>query len=229
VTARPVSPAFTRRRVDGWALGAGLAIVAISAVPASSGRVGAAERTLFEAVNGLSDAFEPAMKAAQFLGVLAIGPAVALTALAFRRYRLALASAMITVGKLAAERIVWRLIERERPGVTQPEAIVRGGSPTAGVSFVSGHVVLVTGLAWAATPYLHGRWRIVPWLVVAIVGWARIYLGAHNPLDVLGGFGLGLALGGAANLVVGAPSEHEEQPERGAPAAPSSAEGGGVP
>ena len=34
---------------------------------------------------------------------------------------------------------------------------------------------------------------------------ARVYLGAHNPLDVLGGFGLGLAIGGAANLIVGVP------------------------
>jgi len=33
-----------------------------------------------------------------------------------------------------------------------------------------------------------------------------MYLGAHNPLDVLGGIGLGLAVGGAADLIVGVPA-----------------------
>ncbi len=40
---------------------------------------------------------------------------------------------------------------------------------------------------------------------MAVVGFARIYLGAHNPLDVLGGLALGLAIGAAANLIVAVP------------------------
>jgi undecaprenyl-diphosphatase len=143
------------------------------------------------------------MKSAQFLGVLAVGPIVAIGAAALRRWRLALAAIIVTAGKLAAERVVWHFIQRSRPGTTIPDAIVRGNTPRSGVAFVSGHVILVTGLAWVLTPYLPGRWRVLPWAVVALVSFARIYLGAHAPLDVIGGVAVGLLVGGVANLVVG--------------------------
>jgi membrane-associated phospholipid phosphatase len=197
---------YERRRGDAFAVLGGLGILAGCASVAHSGTVGNAEQQVFEAINGLPDALSPVMNGAQFVGIVIVGPIAALVALLLRRYRLALAAILVTAGKLASERVMWRVVRRQRPGVTEPNAIVRAGTATRGLSFVSGHVILVTGLAWIVTPYLHGRWRIVPWAIVATVGVARIYLGAHNPLDVLGGIGLGLAVGGAANLIVGVPA-----------------------
>ena len=56
---------------------------------------------------------------------------------------------------------VWNYVEPPAPGRrSEPNAIVRGGTATSGVSFVSGHVILVTALAWVVTPYLRGRWRL---------------------------------------------------------------------
>ena len=157
------------------------------------------------------------MRRAQLLGTLAVGPAVAVVALVLRRWRLALGALLVTIGKLLAERTVWHFVTRMRPGATIQGAIIRGDTPISGVSFVSGHVVLVTGLAVISTPYLRRRWKVFPWAVVALVAFSRVYLGAHAPLDVLGGFALGFVVGGIANLIVGVPvaSRVNSIPEHG--------------
>jgi undecaprenyl-diphosphatase len=205
-------PAWERRTGDVVAVLAGSAVLVACGLIARNGEVGPLEARVFHAVNGLPDALTPLMRGAQYLGVLVVGPVVGLGALVLRRYRLTLAAFLVTGAKLASERMVWEFIVRSRPGTSIADAIVRGGTPTGGQSFVSGHVVLVTGLAWVITPYLRGRWRIVPGAIAALVSFARLYLGAHAPLDVLGGAALGAAIGGAANLVVGVPSPTVAEP-----------------
>lgn len=60
-----------------------------------------------------------------------------------------------------------------------------------GPGFPSGHMALATALGLTMGHYLikKNHWVIAVWIVG--VGLSRIYLGAHLPLDILGGFAIG--------------------------------------
>jgi len=88
---------------------------------------------------------------------------------------------------------------------------LRGDVSTSGESFVSGHAILVAALATVIWPYLPARWRPVLWVLVALVMIGRVYVGAHNPLDVVCGAALGVAIGLAVNLLLGAPDGHRHR------------------
>jgi len=202
--SRPAS--FVRRPRDLVVAGVGSIALVMSGLVARNGRVGDVERSVFRAINDLPNAVEPFVWPVMQLGNLMLGPVVALIAAITARYRLAAAALTVTVAKLVGERLVKAAVERERPSAVIDDVVTRGDSPLSGQSFVSGHLVLVVGLAAVVTPYLPGRWKVVPWLLALAVGFGRIYVGAHNPLDVVGGAGLGALIGGLTNFAIGVPA-----------------------
>jgi membrane-associated phospholipid phosphatase len=191
----------SRIRRDLVVLAASLAVFAGCALFVADGRVGSVERAAFEAVNGLPEWLYGPMLLFQYLGVLAMPLVVAVGALAFRRWRLAAALVLVVPCKLTLERVIKWLVQRERPGTTVADAILRGVHP-AGLSFVSGHAIITFAIAGLLALVLPRRWAVVAFVLATLNAVARVYLGAHNPLDVVGGAAIGLAIAAGLDLVV---------------------------
>lgn len=81
-----------------------------------------------------------------------------------------------------------------RPFVVLGDAVYRGHfAPDSRYTMPSGHSVYVGVLAAALWPVLGWSGRVCLLLFAAAVGWSRIVLGAHFPVDVIAGLALGWA------------------------------------
>jgi undecaprenyl-diphosphatase len=170
------------------------------------GTVGSTEADVFHAINDLPDFLYRGLWVFQQFGNLLIALLVGVLVAAWlRRWWVVAAVLGAVVLKLVSESAVKAIVERSRPGTTIGDITMRGDVSAHGLSFVSGHAVVITAVAGLLTPILPRAWKWVPWLFVFLNGVARIYVGAHNPLDVVGGFGLGLVICGVINAVL-APS-----------------------
>jgi membrane-associated phospholipid phosphatase len=190
--------------------GVGLAIAAASIGAARRDDIPRWEVRVFHAVNGLPGWLYWILWPPMQLGNLVVGTLVGLViAWVAREPAVAVGVILAMVLKLVTERIVRRemkayLAVRERPGTSQNGAVLRGGDvPAVGASFPSGHVILVAAIGCVVAPTLPAAWVWAPFLLTAVVMVGRVYVGAHNPLDVTAGLGAGLLLGGVVAGFVG--------------------------
>ncbi|HEV2767583.1 MAG TPA: phosphatase PAP2 family protein [Acidimicrobiales bacterium] len=192
-----------RHVADLAVLAAGLFLLALSAL-LLDGQVPEPELAVFRAVNRVRGIpFAMAWAPMQLGNVMAV-PAAVLAALVTRRYRAGLALGAAGLSAWVVGKVVKGLVERGRPGALV-EAVVLRDAPVGGLGFVSGHAAVAVALATTAWPYL-GRWgRAAAAALAVLVCLLRLYVGAHLPLDVVGGAGLGLVAGAAVHLVVGRP------------------------
>jgi undecaprenyl-diphosphatase len=188
--------------------GVGLAILGHSIAVARRPRIGPTEARLFRAINGLPHWLAPLLWLPMQLGNLVVGTAVGLVvAIVARDLAVAVGVVLAAFLKLVVERVVRHrmadaLTVRQRPGVSQPAAVLRGDVPASGPSFPSGHVILVAAIGCTVAPVLPVAWWWVPVVLTALVMVGRVYCGAHNPLDVTAGLGAGLVLGGILAVFV---------------------------
>ncbi len=198
---------YRRRPVrDGGTAVCAAAVLVACSLAVASGEVGAAEAAVFRGVNGLPEELRWALWGFQLLGVLGMPLLVAVPALALHRWRLALVlCALVPLKLLVHGELVKALVQRSRPGSTIDGAVLRD-VPSAGIAYPSGHAVIAFGVVVLLWPYLRPRWRAVVLALALLNSLARVYLGAHAPLDVVGGAALGVVLGAVLCLLVGVPA-----------------------
>ncbi len=92
-------------------------------------------------------------------------------------------------------------INRGRP-IDFIEAINSRELFVSGPGFPSGHTAMATALALTILPLLHRkyRWLAAVWIIGVAI--SRLYLGVHLPVDLVGGFALGVISAYTVKLVL---------------------------
>lgn len=190
------------RRKHGIRLTIALILLVATALPIRRNYVPALERDVFRALNELPDGLEPVVSVIMQLGNFLAVPIAALVALAVtRRYRLPLDLLMSGTAAWTLARVVKELVQRGRPVELMQDVILRG-PPAAGHGYVSGHAAVAAAMAAVAVNYLGRRGQIIAIALAALVGFGRIYVGVHLPLDVVGGAAMGWAIASLMHFVV---------------------------
>jgi membrane-associated phospholipid phosphatase len=209
------------RRADVVALSVGI-VVLIASVLAARAPLSAPEVALFRAVNDLPEALRPFVWPLMQYGTFITIPIVCVVALAMRRYRLALALSLAGVGVYFLAKAVKLVVERPRPGGLLDAVHLRELFSPGSLGFPSGHAAVAAALIFTFAAFLGGWWLRASLALGIVVLFGRLYVGAHLPLDLVGGAALGivcasvvvLALGPSAGGETGARTDPDEGPRR---------------
>ncbi len=178
----------------------GALLLVLTALPVDERSLSGAERATFRAVNEVPGVPFVLVWVVMQAGNVAAVAVAALAALVARRARLALSLVVAGAVAYGGAKVVKEVVVRGRPATLLDGVEIHGAAAT-GPGFVSGHAAVAVALAVVAFPYLGPAWRWAAVAVAVLVCGARVYVGAHLPLDVVGGAALGLLVGAGVRLV----------------------------
>jgi membrane-associated phospholipid phosphatase len=174
-------------------LALGLAGLALSGLGVKRDRVGRTEEEIFRAVNHLPDSLYAPVWLVMQGGNFGAAPAAAAVAYATGRRSLAWRLFIGGSATWVVAKVVKRGYRRPRPNALLAWTRCRGPEES-GLGYVSGHAGMAVTLGLMAYPHLSPPGRLAVLAAVPVIGLSRVYVGAHLPLDVVGGAALGMVI-----------------------------------
>jgi len=173
----------------------GVLLFAVSLAIAHTHQLNGWQTRLFYDLNNLSDTFtKPALWVTEGLGAVYPIAFCIFVPLLYGRYRLAWRF-FVAVGGAGILMEAAKLIAKEpRPIVLLNGHVHQRAVELGLTSFPSGHMAVATAMALTVWLILPRAWRLLSILWIVLVGLSRIYLGVHLPIDVVGGFAIGLTV-----------------------------------
>jgi undecaprenyl-diphosphatase len=206
----PGRGSLRRRPSDLAWFAAAIAVVGAASLAIDGDQVGALEERMFRWVNDGPDFLYPPWWALMQYGTFITIPLAALISLLLHRVRLAVELAIAGIGVYLFAKVVKEAFPRGRPGAVLEETQLRGIGPE-GPGFPSGHAAVSAALAFVLFAYVPRAWRWAFVVLGVIVSAGRLYVGAHLPLDVVGGAALGIAAGALVTFVGGIPDRGSDE------------------
>jgi len=190
----------------GLVAGLGAALFGVSAIVLKTGTLGWDEG-LFRILNQVPAAAASVLTPVSHLflpaGIIAVVVLAVVYVVARNRSVLPVAAGAAAAGLAwALAHAAKAIADRPRPYEVIADAVLRQ-QPAHGTSFPSSHTAVTLAVAIALVPFAARPLAAVGIGYAVLVGWSRMYLGVHYPLDVLAGAGIGMATGGVILLALG--------------------------
>lgn len=184
-------------------LGSGLVFLLTSLQVLSKGLFDSVERPLFEFVNSMPDALHGLMLAVTQFGGL--GGLLFWMGLAWFLVNKRGALSVALTGFIAwtMAKVAKAFFGRGRPGDVLEQINLFTGETFGGFGYPSGHAAFSAACATILYYQIPKRYRKYILIIVFLVGVSRMYLGAHFPLDIVGGWALGAYIGSITAMLIG--------------------------
>jgi membrane-associated phospholipid phosphatase len=175
-------------------------VFSMTTLEAANDPVAGWEFDLFTAVNDLPDWLYFVIWPFMQYGVFVTIPIATVIAWFLGRRRLAVLLGVSGVSIYLLAKVVKRVVDRGRPN-SFLEVAEREHFAESSIGYTSGHVAVAATIATLTIVHLPRPFREITVALVFIVMFGRMYVGAHLPLDMVGGAAMGIAAGTFAMLV----------------------------